>query len=132
MRKPTAVSTPNAPKAIGPYSQAVQAGDLLFVSGQLPADPETGAFVPGSVRDQTERVLKNIGAILEAAGMGFENVVRTTVFLTDMRTFSEMNEVYSRWFGQGGAIYPARATLEVSALPKGAMVEIDAVAAKLA
>ncbi|MBI5243306.1 MAG: RidA family protein [Elusimicrobia bacterium] len=119
------VASTEAPAAIGPYSQAVQAGDLLFVSGQIPAEPASGKLVEGGVAAQTERALKNLGGILSAAGLGFEHVVKTTVFLTDMGAFAEMNNVYARYFPQTP---PARATAQVSALPKGAMVEIEAVA----
>lgn len=118
------VSAADAPAAIGPYSQAVRAGEFLFVSGQLPSDPKTGALAEG-VAAQTERALGNLGAILAAAGLGFEHVVKTTVFMTDLSKFSEMNEVYARRFPKDP---PARATVQVSALPKGAQVEIEAVA----
>jgi 2-iminobutanoate/2-iminopropanoate deaminase len=119
-----AVVTDRAPAAIGPYSQAVRAGDLVFVSGQLPVDPATGAM-PQGVREQTRRVLENIGAVLEAAGLGFADVVKTTVFMTDLKGFAEMNEEYARAFT---APAPARATVEVRALPKAALVQIEAVA----
>jgi 2-iminobutanoate/2-iminopropanoate deaminase len=120
-----AVKTADAPAAIGPYSQAVRAGDLLFVSGQLPADPATGGLVEGGVAAQTERALENLGGILAAAGLGFEHVVKTTVFMTDLSKFGEMNDAYARRFPRTP---PARATVQVSALPKGAQVEIEAVA----
>ncbi|HAH07596.1 MAG TPA: reactive intermediate/imine deaminase [Elusimicrobia bacterium] len=120
-----AVRTAEAPAAIGPYSQAVKAGEFLFVSGQLPADPKTGALVEGGVDAQTEQALKNLGGILQAAGLGFEHVVKTTVFMTDLSKFAQMNEVYARRFPK---VPPARATVQVSALPKGAQVEIEAVA----
>jgi 2-iminobutanoate/2-iminopropanoate deaminase len=120
-----AVSSESAPKAIGPYSQAIRAGDLLFVSGQVPIDPSTGNLVDGDIAAQTGRVLRNIGAILDAAGASFDHVVRTTVFLTDMNDFAAMNEVYAGCFT---APAPARATVEVSRLPKDARVEIDVIA----
>jgi 2-iminobutanoate/2-iminopropanoate deaminase len=120
-----AVSTESAPKAIGPYSQAIRAGDLLFVSGQVPIDPATGSLVDGDIAAQTTRVLRNIGAILDAAGASFDHVVRTTVFLADMNDFAAMNEVYAGCFT---APAPARATVQVSRLPKDARVEIDVIA----
>ena len=119
------VSTESAPAAIGPYSQAVVAGDWLFASGQIPIDPATGTLVGGPVADQTERVLKNLAAVLEAAGASLGHVVKCTCYLKDMGAFAEMNEVYARFFGESP---PARAAVEVSALPKGVDVEIDAVA----
>ncbi len=120
-----AVSTAAAPAAIGPYSQAIRTGSLLFVSGQVPIDPATGALVDGDIAAQTRRVLQNLGAILEAAGASFDDVVRTTVFLADMDDFAAMNEVYATCFSSPA---PARATVQVSRLPKDARVEIDAVA----
>ena len=125
MTQNAAIRSAEAPAAIGPYSQAIRAGEFLFVSGQIPADPASGKIVEGGVAAQTERALKNLGAILSAAGLGFESVVKTTVFLTDMGRFAEMNDVYARFFGQTP---PARATVQVGALPKGAQVEIEAVA----
>jgi len=119
-----AIVTDRAPAAIGPYSQAVRAGDFVFVSGQLPVDPSTGAM-PEGVREQTRRVLANLAAVLKAAGLGTADVVKTTVFMTDLKGFAEMNEEYARTFS---APAPARATVEVRALPKGALVEIEAVA----
>lgn len=121
----TIVSTRNAPAAIGPYSQAVRSGEWLFVSGQIPLDPETGVLVSGGMREQTERALRNLGGILGESGLDFKHVVKTTVFLRDMSKFSDMNEVYARYFGDCA---PARATVEVSGLPKGAWVEIEAIA----
>jgi 2-iminobutanoate/2-iminopropanoate deaminase len=118
-------STKNAPAAIGPYSQAVRAGNLLFVSGQLPADPASGAFTGESVTEQTRQSITNIGAILAAAGLSLMDVVKTTVFLKDMNTFGEMNGVYAEFFP---AEPPARACVEVARLPKDALVEIEAVA----
>ena len=120
-----AVSTPSAPKAIGPYSQAIRAGSLLFVSGQVPIDPATGQIVNGDIAAQTHRVFQNIGEILKAGGASFDHVVRTTVFLADMDDFSAMNEAYATYFA---APAPARATVQVSRLPKDARVEIDVVA----
>lgn len=122
-----AVQTDKAPAAIGPYSQAIHSGaGLLFVSGQLPIDPETGAFPEGGVREQTRRSLLNARAILEAAGSGLSAVVKTTVFLADMADFAAMNEVYSSFFS---APYPARSAVAVKTLPKGALVEIECIAA---
>lgn len=125
--KKTAVTSAEAPAAIGPYSQAVRAGDFLYLSGQVPLDPRTGALVPGGVKEQTRRVLDNLAAVLAASGLGFADVVKTTVYLTDLGTFAEMNEVYAAAFA---APAPARATVQVAALPKGAAVEIEAVAWK--
>ena len=121
------VSTEHAPKAIGPYSQAVEAGGLVFVSGQLPIDPATGAF-PEGIEAQTRQSLTNAKAILAAAGLGMENVVKTTVFLKDMNDFAKMNAVYAEFFPEGG--YPARSAIEVALLPKDASVEIEVIAAK--
>ncbi len=114
-----------APAAIGPYSQAVQAGGLVFVSGQIPLDPATGGPVAGGVAAQTERVLTSLRAILEAAGSGLDRVVKTTVFLTDLGAFAELNAVYARFFPERP---PARSTVQVAALPRGVGVEIEAVA----
>jgi 2-iminobutanoate/2-iminopropanoate deaminase len=119
------VSSRDAPAAIGPYSQAVRAGGLLFISGQIPLDPESGEVVNGDVSAQTHRVMRSLGAILEAAGAGFDDVVRTTVFLTDLGDFARVNEVYGSYFT---APAPTRATVQVAALPKGVSVEIDAIA----
>lgn len=120
-----AVSTSSAPKAIGPYSQAVRAGSLLFVSGQVPIDPATGNLVEGDIAAQTRRVFDNIGAILQAARASFDHVVRTTVYLADMNDFGAMNEVYGTYFSSPA---PARATVQVARLPKDARVEIDVIA----
>ena len=120
-----AVSSPDAPKAIGPYSQAVRAGQLLFVSGQVPLDPATGQIVDGDIAAQTRRVFDNLGAVLNAGGRSFGDVVRTTVFLADMNDFAAVNEVYGRYFSEP---YPARATVQVARLPKDARVEIDVIA----
>ena len=120
-----AVSTPSAPKAIGPYSQAIRAGSLLFVSGQVPIDPATGQIVNGDIAAQTHRVFQNIGEILKAGGASFDHVVRTTVFLADMSDFAAMNEAYATYFTTPA---PARATVQVSRLPRDARVEIDVIA----
>ncbi len=119
-----AVSTPEAPQAIGPYSQALRCGEWLFVSGQIPLDPE-GRLVPGGIAEQTERVILNIGAILRAEGLGLEHVAKTTVFLAQMKDFPAMNEIYARFFK---APFPARATVQAAALPRGVAVEIEAIA----
>jgi 2-iminobutanoate/2-iminopropanoate deaminase len=120
-----AISSPDAPKAIGPYSQAVRAGHLLFASGQIPTDPATGALVEGDVAAQTRRVFDNLSAVLEAANLPFASVVRTTVFLADMNDFAAMNEVYGKYFSEP---YPARSTVQVARLPRDARVEIDLIA----
>src|SRR5260221_6495907 len=120
-----AVSSPDAPKAIGPYSQAVRAGQLLFVSGQVPLDPATGQIVDGDIAAQTRRVFANLGAVLKAGGRSFADVVRTTVFLADMNDFTAVNAVYGEYFAEP---YPARATVQVARLPKDARVEIDLIA----
>lgn len=122
----TAVHTANAPAAIGPYSQAVCAGGFVYVSGQIPLDPATGEFAGPDIRTQTRQSLKNIAAILAAAGSGMDGVVKTTVLLKDIGDFAAMNEVYAEAFT---APYPARAAFEAAALPKGALVEIECVAA---
>lgn len=119
------ISTENAPRAIGPYSQGVRAGNLVFASGQIPIDLSTGDFVSGGVAEQTEQVMKNLSAVLEAAGVGLSQVVKTTVFLADMEDFAEMNEVYGRFFGENP---PARATVQAARLPRDARVEIEAIA----
>ncbi|MBN1989472.1 MAG: RidA family protein [Bacteroidales bacterium] len=121
------VNTPNAPKAVGPYSQAVEANGMLFISGQIPIDPAAGVFVEGGIKEQTEQVLKNMGAILAEAGMTFDNVIKTTCLLSDMDNFAAMNEVYARYFTKD---MPARAAYGVVRLPLGALVEIEAVAAR--
>ncbi len=120
-----AVSSSSAPKAIGPYSQAIKAGNLLFVSGQVPIDPATGNLIDGDIATQTHRVFKNIGEILKAAGASFDAVVRSTVYLLDMNDFAKMNEVYGTYFSSPA---PARATVQVARLPKDAKVEIDVIA----
>ena len=121
-----AVSSGGAPKAIGPYSQAVKAGSLVFVSGQIPLDPATGAMVEGDIAAQTRQVFANLQAILEAAGVSFDHVVRTTVYLADMNDFGTVNEIYGTYFS---APFPARATVQAARLPKDARVEIDLIAA---
>ncbi|HEX6975696.1 MAG TPA: RidA family protein [Vicinamibacterales bacterium] len=120
-----AITTSSAPAAIGPYSQAIRAGSLLFVSGQVPIDPATGNLVEGDIAAQTRRVFDNIGAILQAAHSSFDHVVRTTVYLADMNDFAAMNEVYGTYFSSPA---PARATVQVARLPKDARVEIDVIA----
>lgn len=125
--KKTVVATPGAPQAIGPYSQGIVMGDLVFVSGQIGIDPSTGAMIAGGVKEQAAVALRNIGAVLSAARVGYADVVKTTVFLKDLAAFNDMNEVYSKIFGQP---FPARSTVQVSALPKDALVEIEAVAVK--
>jgi 2-iminobutanoate/2-iminopropanoate deaminase len=119
------VLTPHAPAPVGPYSQAVQAGSELYCSGQIALDPQTGALVEGDVTAQTERVLENLGAVLCAAGYGFAEVIKTTVYLVDMNDFVAMNAVYERYFNMAK---PARSTVAVAALPRGARVEIDCIA----
>lgn len=122
------VQTDKAPAAIGPYSQAIDSGTgLVFVSGQLPIDPATGAFPEGGVQAQTRQSLTNAKAILEAAGLGLQNVVKTTVFLADMGDFAAMNEIYAQFFA---APFPARSAVAVKTLPKGALVEIECIAAR--
>lgn len=118
------ISTKNAPAAIGPYSQAVVAGNMLYTSGQIPLDPETGAMVGTNVTEQAERVMRNLAAVLEAAGTGFENVVKTTCFLADISDFSAFNEVYGKYITTA----PARSCVAVKDLPKGALVEVEVVA----
>jgi 2-iminobutanoate/2-iminopropanoate deaminase len=125
MKDVTAISTDRAPKAIGPYSQAVRANGFLFLSGQVPLDPGTGELVRGTIDEETARVLRNLEAVLEAAGSGFDKVVRTTVFLVDLADFAAMNAVYARHFGDAR---PARSTVQVAALPRGARIEIDVIA----
>jgi 2-iminobutanoate/2-iminopropanoate deaminase len=120
-----AITAPDAPKAIGPYSPAIRAGNLLFLSGQIPIDPATGATVEGDIAAQTERVMQNIAALLKAAGASFADVVRTTVFLADMNEFAAMNGVYGKYVGEPA---PARSTVQVSRLPRDARVEIDVIA----
>ncbi|MFY9632908.1 MAG: RidA family protein [Candidatus Cybelea sp.] len=123
--KPEQILTPHAPAPIGPYSQAIQIGSELYCSGQIPLDPQTGEIVEGDVERQTERVIENIGAVLCAAGCQFVDVVKTTIFLVDMKDFAAVNTVYERYFG---ASKPARSTVAVAALPRGARVEIECIA----
>ena len=120
-----AISTAGAPKAIGPYSQAVRVGNMVFVSGQIPVDPATGAIVEGDIAAQTRRVMDNIGAILKAGGASFDHVVRTTVYLADMNDFAAMNAVYGEYFA---APAPARTTIQAARLPRDLRVEIDVIA----
>jgi 2-iminobutanoate/2-iminopropanoate deaminase len=123
-----AVATPNAPAAIGPYSQAVRVGDFLYTSGQVALDPATGQMVPGGIAEQTTRVLENLKAVLVAGGSSLENVVKTVVYLKDMNEFAAMNAIYEQYLAPAGVVPPARSTVEVARLPKDALVEIDAVA----
>jgi 2-iminobutanoate/2-iminopropanoate deaminase len=122
------ISTPDAPAAIGPYSQAVRVGDLLFTSGQIPIDPATGNLVEGEITEQTVRVCENLKAVLLAAGLDFSAVVKTTVFLKSMGDFVEMNAIYATYFAPEAVVAPARSTVQVAALPKDALVEIECVA----
>lgn len=124
----TRIATENAPAAVGPYSQGVEANGTVYVSGQVPLDPATGTLVEGGIEAQAERVLTNIGAILEAAGLGYGDVVKTTVLLSDITDFKAVNKVYARFFT--GEVLPARAAFQVAALPLGAGVEIEAVAVR--
>lgn len=119
------IETDNAPAAIGPYSQAVRAGGWLFFSGQIPLDPASGELVTGGIGRQTEQVMANIGAVLEAAGLDFSSLVKTTIYLVDLQDFGEVNDIYGKYFGP---VAPARATVQVAALPKGALIEIEGVA----
>lgn len=118
------ISTNRAPSAIGPYSQAVVCGNMLYTSGQIPLDPESGAMVEGGIKAQAERVMKNLAAVLEAAGTGFDNVVKTTCFLADMADFAVFNQVYSAYITSA----PARSCVAVKSLPKGALVEVEVIA----
>ena len=127
MPKRKAVRTNRAPGAIGPYSQGIAAGGLLFVSGQIPIEPDSGEIVAGGIAAQVERVLENLRGILQAGGLGMETVARTTVYLVDLAEFASMNEVYARYFPENP---PARSTVQVSALPRGVRVEIDAIAVR--
>jgi 2-iminobutanoate/2-iminopropanoate deaminase len=121
------ISSAKAPGAVGPYSQATEAAGLVFVSGQLPIDASTGEFVPGGVKEQTTQVLKNVGFILEEAGLDYSNVLKSTVYLSDIKDFAAMNEIYATFFTEP---YPARVAYAVVSLPKGALVEIDVIAAR--
>ncbi|MBP5317931.1 MAG: RidA family protein [Paludibacteraceae bacterium] len=122
-----AISTNQAPGAIGPYSQAIEAGGFVFTSGQIPINPQTGAFAEGGIKQQTRQSLNNVKAILEAAGLSMRQVVKTTVFLADMNDFADMNSVYAEFFGEP---FPARSAVAVKTLPKNALVEIEAIACK--
>ena len=124
----SAISTSDAPAAIGPYSQAIRTGDTLFTSGQIPIDPATGDLVPGGIEAQTTRVCENLQAVLAAAGLTFAHVVKTTVFLKSMADFAAMNAIYAQYFAPPGTIPPARSTVQVAALPKDALVEIECIA----
>lgn len=119
------IHTLNAPTAIGPYSQAIQTNNLLFVSGQIPLDPKTGSLIHGDIREQTRQIFKNIGEILKEANTTFENIVKLTVFLTDLTHFPVVNEVFSEFLSEP---YPARSTIEVSRIPKDAQIEIEVIA----
>lgn len=121
----TPVSTPHAPGAIGPYSQAIRAGDFLFLSGQIALDPASGQIVPGGIVEQTHQVLKNLKAVLNAGGASFDDVVKTTIFLADMADFPTVNEIYGGYFASPA---PARATVQAAGLPRAVRVEIDAIA----
>jgi 2-iminobutanoate/2-iminopropanoate deaminase len=121
------IATPNAPQAIGPYSQAIRSGNFLFVSGQIAIDPQTADIIEGDIEAQTEQVLKNITAIIDAAGMSLQEVVKCTCFLKDMNDFVKFNGVYENYFGE---ILPARETVEVSRLPKDVLVEVSAICCK--
>lgn len=121
------VNTNKAPKAIGPYSQAIEANGLIITSGQLPIDPATGEFAPGGIKEQTRQSLTNAKAILEEVGIGLGNVMKTTVFLSDMNDFAAMNEVYAEFFSEP---FPARSAIAVKTLPKNALVEVECIAAK--
>lgn len=131
-----AISTKKAPAAIGPYSQAIRVGNLVYTSGQIPIDPATGIFVEGGIKEQTRQSLTNVKAILEEEGLSMSNVVKTTVFMADMNDFADMNAVYAEFFDQGQSgkaerfteRYPARSAVAVKTLPKGALVEIEVIA----
>jgi 2-iminobutanoate/2-iminopropanoate deaminase len=124
----TAISTAGAPAAIGPYSQAIRMGDMLFTSGQIPIDPKTGDLVEGGIGEQTTQVMENIKAVLTEAGVDFVHVVKTTVFLKDMNDFAAMNAIYAKYFAPEGVVSPARSTVQVVRLPKDALVEVEVVA----
>jgi 2-iminobutanoate/2-iminopropanoate deaminase len=119
------IETSSAPAAIGPYSQAIQTGNLLFLSGQIPLDPATGEIVAGGIEAQARQVMANLGAVLRAAGLDYANLVKTTIYLVDLGTFATINGIYGEYFG---TTPPARATVQVAALPKGALIEIDGIA----
>ncbi|MBR1410755.1 MAG: RidA family protein [Prevotella sp.] len=121
------ISTTNAPSAIGPYSQAIQAGNLVYTSGQIPIDPTTGTFPEGGIKSQARQSLNNVRAILEEAGLSMGDVIKTTIYLADMNDFSEVNSIYAEFFSEP---YPARSAVAVKSLPKGALIEIEAIAYK--
>lgn len=123
----TPIATPDAPAAVGPYSQGIRAGELVFTAGQVPVDPATGTLVTGPIEDQTRRALDNVRAVLEAAGSGLEHAVKLTVFMTDLGDFKRMNAVYAEYFP---GVPPARSAFQVAALPLGAAIEIEAVAVR--
>jgi len=120
------VQTSDAPAAVGPYSQAIKLGDILYTSGQIPLDPKSGEVVSNKIEEQAEQVLKNLGAVLREAGLDYASVVKTTIFLTDLGAFKAVNEIYAKYFGDS---LPARSTVQVAALPLGVQIEIEAVAA---
>lgn len=122
-----AIQTDNAPKAIGPYSQAIDTGDFVYVSGQIPINPETGEIVAGGIEEQTNQVMKNIEAVLTASNLTFSNAVKFTIYIKEMNDFATVNEVYGKYLSTP---YPARATVEISQLPKGALIEMDVIAKK--
>jgi 2-iminobutanoate/2-iminopropanoate deaminase len=124
----TEISTQGAPAAIGPYSQAILVGDVLYTSGQVGLDPETGAMVAGGITEQTKRVFENLKAVLAEAGLDMDNVVKTTVFLKNMSDFAAMNDVYRQYLAPDGVVAPARSTVAVAGLPKDALVEIEVIA----
>ena len=123
--KKRVIQTDKAPKAIGPYSQAIQAGNLLFLSGQIPIDPKTGELIKGDIRQQTQRALENIKGLLESQGLGMEDVIKVTIFLKDMGNFNQVNEVYATYFSSSP---PARSTVEIAKLPRNAEIELEAIA----
>jgi 2-iminobutanoate/2-iminopropanoate deaminase len=126
-----AISTEEAPAAIGPYSQAVRVGNLLYTSGQIPLDPATGQMVAGGIAEQTTRVMENLKAVLGKAGIDFAHVVKTTVFLKDMNDFAAMNEIYAKYMAPAGVVPPARSTVQVARLPKDSLVEIEVIAMEM-
>jgi 2-iminobutanoate/2-iminopropanoate deaminase len=128
MSEKTAVSTSDAPGAIGPYSQAVRLGNLVYTSGQVALDPASGQIVPGGIAEQTTRVLQNLKAVLSAAGTDLSRVIKTVVFLKDMKDFAAMNEIYAKYLAPEGIVKPARSTVAVAGLPKDALVEIEVIA----
>jgi 2-iminobutanoate/2-iminopropanoate deaminase len=122
------IATSSAPAAIGPYSQGIRVGNLVFTSGQIPLDPATGQLVAGGIAEQTTQVLENLKAIVEASGSSLAKAVKTTVFLKDLKDFAAMNEVYGKYFAEEDVAAPARTTVEIAGLPKGALVEIEVIA----